>query len=422
MFTPVLPAQDAPAQARAAAYREQLRAAGEYINGLQAVDHEKRGDDWKADMRSAVDFIHQADPALTALERSAPPAQPGPTGNLHPAHEGFRSFGQMTAERQEYRDAGAQGWSSSKNIELEMRGSLFASNPGQFRAITSDSDTSGGVFLPQAPNPIAPRPRQMRLFLRDVIDVVETGLSNVPYIREVDAAALEFGASAVAEGTAKPEVAMRWELDEAPIRKIAAWVTVTSEVIEDAPTLRGYIDGRLSYLLAVREEYEILNGSGSAPHLKGILQYADLQTQAAGSDDMAGLGLAIGKVENVDGEADAIVMHPLDYWTMITTRQANQFDGAGTIGVGTQGLPFTAGPPSVWGLPVIRSRAITRTEALVGSWSMGATLFDRMSTRIVVGNQHSDYFVNNKIAILAEERVGLAVHRPDFFVKVTGIG
>ena len=93
--------------------------------------------------------------------------------------------------------------------------------------------------------------------------------------------------------------------------------------------------------------------------------------------------------------------------------------GAGTVGVGNNGAPFTAAPPALWGVPTIRSRAVSQGQALVGSWSLGATLFDRMQTRIVAGNQHSDYFVNNKVAILAEERVALAVHRPDFFVKVT---
>lgn len=418
MFTPVLPDNPTPV-----ILREQLKAAGEYALGLQKIDHEKRDAKWKSDMRSATDFIMQTDPVLSVMERQAPaPTPDGPLGNLTPQNRDRQSFGQMFADRDEYRDAGGPGWAASNNVDLEVRGSLFANNGGQFRAITTGAEPDGGAWLPHAPNPIAPRPRQMRLFLRDVIDVVETGLQAVPYIREVDAAALEYGASAVAEGTAKPEVAMRWDLDEANIRKVAAWVTVTSEVIDDAPTLMGYIDGRLTYLLAVREEYEILNGSGAAPHLKGILQYSDLQTQAAGSDDVAGLGLAIGKIENVDGDADAIIMHPLDFWTMITTRQSTQFDGAGTIGVGNNGAPFVGAPLGVWGLPVIRSRAITRTEALVGSFGMGATLFDRMSTRIVVGNQHSDYFTNNKVAVLAEERVGLAVHRPDYFVKVTGIG
>jgi len=415
MFTPVLPDAE---KITAPVLREQLKAAADYMGGLQKVDAEKRDASWSADIKSAIDFIHQADPQLTAIERSLPvdPAD-GPTGNQRLANPDFRSLGEQFTDREEYRNAGSEGWGASRALELELRGSLFNSNH-QFRI--DSTVPGGGAFLPQAPNPLAPRVRQMRLFLRDVISVSATGLSTVPYIREVNPASTEFGASAVLEGTPKPEVTMDWDLDEAPARKLAAWVQVTSEVIDDAPTLRGYIDGRLAYLLSVREEYEILAGNGTAPHLKGIYQYAGsgLQTHT-GADHMAALGYAIGLVENVDGEADGIAMNPLDYWGMITTRQAQSFDGSGTAGAGNNGAPFVPGPQAVWGMPVIRSRAIASGKALVGSWGLGATLFDRMDTRIVVGNQHSDYFVNNKVAILAEERVALAVHRPDFFVDVT---
>jgi HK97 family phage major capsid protein len=410
MFTPVLP--DKPTEAH---YREQLKAAGEYLHGLRGVERDKRDDSWKADVQSAAEFIHEADPILTALERSAPRPQAQIVNGLAvPQNADMRSFGNMLLDSDEYKNAGPVGWGASRAAELEIRGSLFANNSG-FR-ITS-GDTSGGAFLPVG-QPIPPKPRQMRLFLRDVIDVAETGLSAVPYIRETSPTSNEYGASAVSEGSAKPEVQMNWELDEAAVRKIAAWVTVTSEIIDDAPTLRSYIDGRLAYMLAIREEYEILNGSGSAPHLKGILQYADLQLQTGVSDKPVALGLAIGKIENVDGEANGIAMNPLDYWAMITTRvpaATGEFDGQAEGGSAPIGGPFG----TVWGLPVVRSRAITSGQALVGAWSLGATLFDRMQTRIVVGNQHSDYFTNNKIAVLAEERVALAVHRPDFFVKVT---
>lgn len=405
MFKPVLP--DRPT---AAHYREQLMAAGEYLHGLRSVAESDRNDSWKADVASVTSFIREADPILTALERSAPPANHGPLGALQPSNPGGESFGALFTEADQFRNAGPVGWGASRNVEMEMRGSLFSHNP-QFRVDSGAS--SGGPFLPQAPNPIGPRVRQMRLFIRDVLDVAETGLASVPYIRETNPAASEYGASAVAEGNAKPEQTMAWSLDEAPVRKIAAWVTVTSEIIDDAPTLRSYIDGRLAYLLAVREEANVLNGDGNAPNLKGILQYSDLQT-ASGSDEPVVLGTAIGKIEAVDGDPDGIVMNPTDYWTMITTRNANQFDGAGT-----GSLPYTNAPGGVWGLPVIRSRAVAAGTGIVGSWRLGATLFDRMQTRIVVGNQHSDYFVNNKIAVLAEERVALAVHRPDFFVKCT---
>lgn len=403
MFTPVLP--DNPT---AAVVKEQLRAAGDYINGLRASD--KRDDNWKADMRSAVEFIHLADPMLTAIERSAPAPEVGPLGGAVPQNTGRSTLGEQFVTADTFIGAG-EGWGGTASVEMEARGSVFSNNH-QFRIDTGSG--SAGAFLPQG-QPIAPQPRQMRMFLRDVLDVVETGLSAVPYIRETDPAGTELGASSVAEGAPKPNVAMSWSLDEANVRKIAAWVEVTSEVLDDAATVRGYIDGRLAYLLAVREEQQILNGSGVTPQLKGILNFAGVQTES-GADHAAVLGKAIGKVENVDGEVNGIVINPISFWTMITTRNANQFDGAAGDNVG---LPFAGAPQGIWGVTTIRSRALAQGKAIVGSWNLGATLFDRMSTRIVAGNQHSDYFVNNKVAILAEERVALAVHRPDFFVNVT---
>jgi hypothetical protein len=41
-----------------------------------------------------------------------------------------------------------------------------------------------------------------------------------------------------------------------------------------------------------------------------------------------------------------------------------------------------------------------------------------MQGTIRVSEQHSDFFVRNAIAVLAEERLALAVKRPESFVEV----
>jgi HK97 family phage major capsid protein len=99
---------------------------------------------------------------------------------------------------------------------------------------------------------------------------------------------------------------------------------------------------------------------------------------------------------------------------MVTTRHSNQLDG-GAVG----NLPFAGAPQGLWGLRVVRTRAMTAGKALVGSWKLGATLFDRRAATVRVYDQHEDYAVKNKSVVLAEERVALAVHRPDFFCEVT---
>jgi HK97 family phage major capsid protein len=417
--------------------RSALEEAGYDYHQMRQRPAEQRTANHDTELRETASFIRDADLILTALERGSPilpdpgtgilppGAQPGggpvaALGGMGAPNPGQRSLGLLVTQDEGYRSFAQQRQSGATFHEIEIPGSLFAYNTA-FRAtiigggMTPVDGSGGGVFAPVG-QPIPPPVRQMRMFLRDMINVQQTTLSSIPYIREVNPAGLEYSASAVAENTAKPEVVLDWTLDDAPVRKVAAWVPVTTEIIDDAPTLQGYIDGRLAYMLAVREEFEILNGSGSAPHLKGILQYAEIQSQTFSTDAITSIGLGIGKVENVDGEADGVAMNPLDYWEMVTTRHSTNFDGSGIAG---PGLPYTnAQTLGAWGLNTVRSRALVRGAALVGSWRLGATLFDRMQTTIKVGNQHSDYFVNNKVAVLAEERVALAVHRPDFFVNV----
>lgn len=407
-FKATLPERPTTDQVRSA-----LLGAGEYLHGLRSKDESDRGEGFAADVRSATSFINDYDSVLTALVRGEQ-GDPAST-EIHTSNPGRRSLGDMVVDSEAYE---ARGNLSATFASVPVEGSIFR-NQDLFRTtITSPDDLTGGAgaLLPQG-QPIPPTPRQARLFVRDLLTVQTTGLASVPYVREYTPVTTEVGASSVAENTAKPEVEMLWESDDAPVRKVAGWVPVTTEILEDADTLAGYINGRLGYMVALREEQQVLNGAGTGPDLKGIYQYAGVQTQAFSVDVPQTLGLAISKIEAVDGDADAIIMHPTDYWTMLVTRYANQLDGG--FGSGAPGaVPFQ----SVWGLPVIRSRAsVTAGTAKVGAFRLGATLFDRMQTEIRIGNQHSDFFTTNKVAVLAEERIALAVHRPDFFVDVTAL-
>jgi hypothetical protein len=47
---------------------------------------------------------------------------------------------------------------------------------------------------------------------------------------------------------------------------------------------------------------------------------------------------------------------------------------------------------------------------------MGGQIFDRAGITVRSSDSHDDFFVKNKVAILAEERLAVAWYRPDFFV------
>lgn len=418
---PTLPEGFIPSSER---FTRCLEAADKYAD-LRNRPESRRGDDWETELRTAARDLADANTQFDVacrLEKyvwdaqafhlgiaNPPAAEPrGPQAAFADTGRETRSAGEMFVESDWYKDHSGD----MRSPEIEVRNLLTdaTSTPGAglFVPVGSPFLSPGGIF-------------RRRFFLRDLIPVVNTNLQTVPYIREVNPAGLEGGASAVAEASAKPEVTMEFEQGDAPIRKIAAWVQASMEVLDDAPTLRGYIDTRLAYMLQIREEAELLAGGGVSPHIKGLLDYTggsnfNLQTVSAGSDLFADVGTAIGKVENVDLGASGVVMNPLDFWAAIVTRHNTFFDGdVANFG----NAPFGAPPPTIWGLPVVRNRGIASGQTLVGAFDVGATIFQREGTTIRTTDSHASLFVSNTWIILAEERLGLAVHRPDGFVLIS---
>jgi HK97 family phage major capsid protein len=398
--------------------RDHLQAAAQYAIELRRRPADQRGDGYSEDLRSALDFINQFDAierALTASQRAADDQRIAAIEQTMRA--GARSFGIETPEdlararmsigAQVVAADGYEDWAST-------RSGTFVT---ETRALISEytGTTGADTWLPVAtPTLHAASTQRRRAFVRDLVAPGTTGLSGVPYIQEVDAVALEGGASAVAEGSAKPEVDMKWIPADAPVRKIAAWVPVTDEIMTDAPTLRSYIDARLEYMLMIREEQLQISGTGTAPQLKGILAYADRQTQGAVAGDLpATVAAAIGKVENVDGDADGLVLNPVTFWTAVAKRHSDQFDHG--FGGGAPGAVNNI----TWGLTSVRTRAMAAAQGIVGAFRYGAQVFDRSGLVVRVSDQHEDYFVNNKQVILMERREAFAVWRPNLFVDTT---
>lgn len=412
-----------PENARSKDIAESLAQVGaEYV---ELYNKRSKGEASESDveqLKQKSSFILDLDPIQRALaaseeiQRTAnqPRSQSrGPEAALDDvgtSHR-FRSAGQRVVDNDRYREWAGGRSADAGFRDFEIEGSLHNQRT---LLTTSVLDTpEAGAWLPVA-QPIAPVARQQRLFVRDLLANIGTTMNAVPYIIEASPTTTETGASAVVQGNAKPESEMDFALQIAPVTKIAAWVPATTEIIEDAPALRGYIDNRLAYMLALAEEKQLLFGSGTGAQLHGVFNWTTNQTQTAISNDAsATIGQAIGKVENVDLQADGVVMNPLDFWQAVSTRHSSQLDN----GFGGNAPAVLSG--ITWGLPAIRSRSFARGAAGVGAFALGGTIADREQTLIRVGSQHASFFTENKVAILAEERLALLTHRPDGFVNTT---
>ena len=380
----------------------------------ESADYSKR----KAEFLAEVEDI-DVNLTLRAMERTPAPlrrGQTGDTGTLEVQHE-RRSPGEIVVADEQFMEwckrAASKGSMIGESPSVQLR--TLIGGGTEYRALVAENDANGSSTLLPVGQPFLVDTRRRRLFIRDLIGVQQTGLAAIPYVRELNPVANALSASTVAEGGTKPEATVQFTPDIAPVQVIAVVMPITTQIMEDAPTLMGYINGRLTYMLEYREEDEIIRGNGVTPDLKGILTYSGIQTQStAGAGEYAiTIGNAIAKIELVDGYADGVAMNPATFWAMVTHRAAA---GAGTFDAGA----FTQSPIQyVWGLPAVRTNAMAANQNLVGNYAMGATLFDRSQSGVRIFEQHSDYAAKNQVLLRAEERVALAVNRPDFFCVAT---
>ena len=286
-----------------------------------------------------------------------------------------------------------------------------ASGPGAYVAPGALATGSDATLLPVG-QPIPPIPRHAKLYLRDLIPKMSTTLARVPYVRELTPTLNESG-SAVTEGTTKPSTSLNFQGASADPTVLAATLTISKQLWEDAPLVVQYINQRLPYIVKFKEDNEFLQGSGTWPDLLGITQCPGVLTQAeiTSGDYAPTLGQAFAQIEEHDGEVTACVFYPSDAWTMFTRRAAG---GSGTFDAGT---PFSALPLTVWGVPTYRTRAKPQGSVLVSDFTRGATIVDR--EQVNVQTYRERYAELNEILLICEERVGLMIQRPDLFVDVT---
>ena len=307
-----------------------------------------------------------------------------------------KSFGQLFAESDAYKmKQGRVGPESTLDVDIKT---LMTTATGW----TPEVDRNGRTV------PFATRPLQVA----DLIPQNETTQTAIQYMEETT---FTNAAAEVAEGGTYPEAALALTEKSALVRKIAVFLPVTDEQLEDEPQVRGYIDNRLPFMVRQRLDSQILSGNGTAPNLLGILNTVGIQTQAKGTDPTPdAIYKAIVKVE-VTGQAIAngVVMHPNDWQDIRLLRTAD--------GIYIWGNPSDSGPERIWGLQVVRAQAETENTALVGDFANFSELAIRRGVDVQVSNSHSTFFVEGKQAIRADMRAALVIYRPTAFCTVTGI-
>lgn len=310
--------------------------------------------------------------------------------------ERAQSLGQRFVESDAYKAMRAENRERSERFEVNT---MFA----------LDTGTGGALVVPHRYDQIV-TPPQRDLRLRDVLDVQTTTSNAIEYVEEV---LFTNNAGPVAEKAAMGQSDIKLELKSVNVQTIGHYLPATRQILEDAAQLSAYIDGRLLYGLKLKEEAQILYGSGVSPNLTGIMTNANVQTYKWSDGKLKDTKLdairrAITKARRAEYPVDTVVLNPTD-WEDIETLKSD--DGKYLWVQVTVG-----GVMQVWRLAVVETMAIQAGEFLVGSFGMGATLWDRRQGSVRIADQHADFAIKNMVAVIADERAALTVFRPQAFV------
>lgn len=210
-----------------------------------------------------------------------------------------------------------------------------------------------------------------------------------------------------AEGALKPAANIDWVKRSKALSKIAAFMPISDEMIEDEPQLASYVNTRLGLFIRQAEDAFLIDEVEAAA---GTAQATDIGTANNWFDAIAAGIEAVASEGGLD--ADAVLMNPRDFWTMSVSKSAGDGNYFG-------GSPYSAVLRNPWGVRTLTSTAIARGTAIVGAFSEGATLWRKGGLTIEASNSHSDYFRRNLTALRAEQRIALTIFRPAAFQKVT---
>lgn len=270
--------------------------------------------------------------------------------------------------------------------------------------------TGGGVGAGIVPEyrPGIITPPQRLMTIRNLIMPGTVGTNAIVYVAETG---FQNNAAPVAETVRKPQSDITLEQRTATVKTMAHFFKVSKQALDDVAELQSYLNIRAVYGLLYVEEQEILLGDGTGQHLKGLIPSATGFNNAlrkAQDTRIDTIRRAIAQVRIAEYAADAIVLNPQDWMEIELTKN----DMGGYI----WSNPTINNGKNLWGLPVVDTNAMPAGNFMVGALGMAAQIFDRQVATVEISTENEADFVQNLATIRCEERLAMAVYRPESFV------
>ncbi len=381
---------------------EQVKGIKEQVQNMGAdfTEKVKAGAEISAETKTKLDEALSALGELTTRTAELEKLQ---AREKEAVDNGFKSLGELFVESEAFKKSGMSA-SSRGAIRLSVnRADITTANT----TVGSGRSPATSMVGSERVNGIIAAPdRQMTI--RDLLMPGTTGAGHVEYVKETG---FTNNAAPVAENALKPKSDITFDMASSPVRTIAHIFKASRQMMDDAQGLKSYIDGRATYGLKYKEELQLLAGDGTGQNINGIIPQATAFSAAFVPADLQiidRLRLGVLQVVLAEYPASAFVLNPTDWAKIELTKDANKNY---IIGNAVNNIA-----PKIWNLPVVTTQAMTVNTWLTGAFNLGAQIFDRLELEILLSTENVDDFEKNMMTIRAEERLALAVYRPESFV------
>jgi HK97 family phage major capsid protein len=207
------------------------------------------------------------------------------------------------------------------------------------------------------------------------------------------------------EDQQKPGAEFAFDDATETLEKLAAFIPISEEMIEDSPAVRDYINAQLPFMVRQAEDKKL------ATEIYGAATGVGDSTDIGGTDGNGFDAIAAGINDvqvNAKVDPDGLFIHPTDWWTLAVKKDS-------VAGQYYSGGPYAGPARNPWGVAVVISQRAPLGFPLVGNFAQGGQVWRRGGIRLEASNSHDDYFRRNLVAIRAEERLALTIYYPEMF-------
>lgn len=241
------------------------------------------------------------------------------------------------------------------------------------------------------------RPQRRQPFLLQIANVSTT---TKMYVQWAELENPDGAATSVAEGTAKPMIDFDWVEKSAKVEKIAAYIKVSKEMLDDIDGMRSEIETELREQVLLKLDADLLSGDGTTPDLNGLLNQGTAFAAGSFANSMTNvtktdiLRIAISQVAANLFVPDYALVHPTDLASMDLEK-------------GEDGHYALAPFKSADGLTISGVRIIANTGQTIDKFTVGD--FSKFNVKIREGfnvqvGYENDDFTKNLVTILGELR------------------